>query len=379
LSLVLYVYFLRVKFKIPFYLSTIALLAIPLVQVHATATYVDLPGSIGVSVFIMMTYLLYIKTDDFRKQDIFILFLGAACAANMRLKLIPLVFLVMCFTIYKIVFSPDGKKEMWNRNKKKFLKQQLVLLTALAIVFATPIKNTLLNGNPFYPVKIKIGSLELNHTRGFTLDPMIPGMETSRPERWLYSIFEITPRPFFRGNWSIDQHSDGLGNRYGGFFGAYVLFNLILFAYLAYRAWSRETKIAVILIFILSIITMWLPSSPQLRYYMYWMIVLVSLNLYFVSNFSRLGKLPKLLNEQNFGLAAGVALLLVVSSTKGVYVRPQFYSFNKYLENTVDRNILRQIQEKDSFCIPKRIRPHLFLYSSKFHPPSNYSIKICET
>lgn len=200
LSLILYIYLLRVYFKIPFYLSSIALLAIPLVQIHATASYVDLPGSIGVSVLMMMTYLLYIKTGNFQKREIIILFLGAACAANMRLKLIPIVLLFMCFAIFKISFSSAGKTEMQSRSKTKSFKRLLALLAALAIVFATAIKNTLLHGNPFYPVKIKVGSIVLNHTTEFAMTPEIKGMETVRPERWLYSIFEIIPRPFFRGD-----------------------------------------------------------------------------------------------------------------------------------------------------------------------------------
>ncbi|MCH8209679.1 MAG: hypothetical protein IIA62_11605, partial [Nitrospinae bacterium] len=83
LSLVIYIYFLRSFFKIPFYLSTIALLAIPIVQVHATSSYVDLPGSIAMSVLIMMTWALYLRPDEFSKKDLLVLLIGAACAANM--------------------------------------------------------------------------------------------------------------------------------------------------------------------------------------------------------------------------------------------------------------------------------------------------------
>ena len=45
LSLMLYLAFLRTYFRIPVYLSSIALLAIPLVQTHATSTYADLPAN----------------------------------------------------------------------------------------------------------------------------------------------------------------------------------------------------------------------------------------------------------------------------------------------------------------------------------------------
>lgn len=301
LSLVIYIYFLRSFFKIPFYLSTIALLAIPIVQVHATSSYVDLPGSIAMSVLIMMTWALYVRPDEFSKKDLLVLLIGAACAANMKLILVPLVFLVLCAAIPKLILSNQRKERPGSQSKTGFLGQLIALLIMLAIVFATPIKNTLKNGNPFYPVKVKIGVLVLNHAEDPPPDPEVHGKKTSRPERWLYSIFEIIPRPFFRGQWSIDQHSSGLGNRYGGFSGIYVLFNLVLFIYLAYRNWSRESKIAAIMILAMSMITMLMPSSPRLRFYMYWMIVLVSINLWMVCQFSRMGTLPKSLIPKAWG------------------------------------------------------------------------------
>lgn len=123
---------------------------------------------------------------------------------------------------------------------------------------------------------------------------------------------------------------------------------------------------------------MWMPSSARLRYSMYWMIVLVSLNLFLAVHFSRLGKLSSRFSEQGLGLTAGLTLLIVVISTDGAYVRPHFYTLATHIENNIDQDILRMAQEKSSFCFPEQIRPHIFLYISKFHPPAYYSVKICE-
>lgn len=49
-SVIIYIFFLRSCFKIPWYISTIAIFTIPAVTTHSTASYVDLLANIGVSV-----------------------------------------------------------------------------------------------------------------------------------------------------------------------------------------------------------------------------------------------------------------------------------------------------------------------------------------
>lgn len=56
LSLIIYFLTLRSFFQVPLYLSVIAILAIPAVLTHASTSFVDLPGNIGVAVLMMMIY-----------------------------------------------------------------------------------------------------------------------------------------------------------------------------------------------------------------------------------------------------------------------------------------------------------------------------------
>ncbi len=81
-SLVIYLVFLKAYFKVPLYLSAIALLAIPLVFAHASSSFVDLPGNIGASILVMMTYRIYQQNRLPSKRELFVLFLGAAVAAK---------------------------------------------------------------------------------------------------------------------------------------------------------------------------------------------------------------------------------------------------------------------------------------------------------
>jgi hypothetical protein len=378
LSLVIFIYFLKCYFKIPLFLSTIALLAIPLVQVHATASYVDLPGNIGMSVLVLMTYRLYIDPKNFNRQDMLVLFLGAACATNIRIQLVPLVGLALSFAIFKIIRNMKESYDGSDGKKPNLIPQILIISTALIIIFAPPIKNTLVHGNPFYPIGIKVGKTMLNSTRPLFSDKLIPGKEMTRIERWLYSIFEIIPRPFFRGNWNHDSNSRGPDDRKGGFFGAYVLLNLLFLGYLFYKVRCRETKLALFLIVIISIFTMISPSSGKLRYYMFWMIVLVSLNLYLGTHLFRKQELPKYINDASIGLIATSVFVIVFFSTNTKYIVPTFISFNDIVERYVKKDVLEQVQSKKLKCMYRKFAPYHFLYISKFHPQSNYSIVLCK-
>ena len=374
LSLILYILFLKRYFNVPFYLSTIGLLAIPIVQIHATSSYIHLPGAIAIAVLIMMTYRIYVASEQTRKVDLFIIFIAGVTAANMLLQFIPIVFIILCFTLYRLWWK-SFKTTNRTSGRNVFLTI-IILLVALLIIFATPVKNLFRYGNPIYPENVKVAGIELNHTEDTPPEPMLPGYDLSRPLLWLYSVFEIVPRPLFDGNWSIDQGGLRLfGDQFGGYFGAYVLFNLVLFLYLGYRNWSRDIKIAAFIIVLMSVVTAFMPSSPRLRYYMYWMIVLVSLNLCLICNLARSSLLPKFVNPRNMGLISGITLCIVILTTHAEYVRPLFYPFSVFFERKVDSELLKQIHEGDKVCIKLPHEHRLFLYSSVFQSQLNYSIK----
>ena len=256
----------------------------------------------------------------------------------------------------------------------------VILVVSMTIIFATPIKNLVLYGNPVYPVSVKVVGIELNHKEETPPEPSLPGYNLARPLLWLYSVFEIVPRPFFDGDWTIDQGGQRLfGDQFGGYFGAYVLFDSVLFLYLGYRNWSRDIKIAAAIIVLMSVVTAFMPSSPRLRYYMYWMIVLVSLNLSLSCSLARSVALPKFVNPRNMGLISGLTLGIVVLCTHAEYVRPLFFPFSVFFERKVDSELLKQIQEGDKVCIKIPHPQWLFLYSSVFQPQLNYSIKYGES
>ena len=377
-SLIIYIFFLKRYFNIPLYLSTIGLLAIPIVQIHVTSSYIDLPSAIAIAILIMMTYRLFTIPVQIKKTDILIIFFSAAIAANMRLQFVPIVFVILCFTIFQLWHQ--SKKISNPQPRKAFFINFFILTVTLTIIFATPINNLLRYGNPVYPVKVKVAGIELNHKEETPPEPKLQGHELARPLLWLYSIFEIIPSPLFDHNWTIDQGGGRIfGDQFGGYFGAYVLFNLLLFIYLGSHDWSRTFKVATFIIVLMSIITAYMPSSPRLRYYMYWMIVLVSLNFSLICDQSKTRLLSKFVTPKNMGLISGFTLSIVILSTHADYVRPLFYPFSLFFEKKVDPNLLKKIHDGDKVCIRIPHEQWLFLYSSVFQSNLNYSIKFGES
>lgn len=388
-SLILYLYFLKAYCRVPLYLSAIALLAIPTVITHATTCFVDLPGNIGVSILVMMTYLLYQRQQLPTKRDLLIIVLAAAAAVNIKPQLQPLTFIILCFTGLRIVWLHF---KLTPRFKPWLIKAVPITLIACLLIFATPIKNIALYGNPFYPIKVQVAGIVLNHK----LTPATY-QEGSRPQKWLNSVLEINTPPW----WSTDQWNGG-DNRYmdrgGGFFGAYVVFNLILLLFLFLHEklnksasetnLTRETTTAIIFVVVMSIIPANFPQSHELRYFMFWMISLVSINLYLISRYEQNSGRLKWLKSKYLGLVYAVFLTIVLVKVGNFYAKPQFYSLKQQIQVGVKPELLSQIKPEDRICLigkaglvnPKEVRfaaiQHTFLYSAYFHPELNYSYSI---
>lgn len=372
-SIALYVYFLKAYFRVPLFLSTIALLAIPLVQAHATSSYVDLASNIPLAISIMMTYLIYQQKQFPTLLQLLIIIFSTAAASNSKPQLEPLVLVVLFFVAVRFLWlrwrqpSEEAKGSYW----QWLLKAGAIAFVASLFIFATPIKNIALFGNPFYPVRIEIAGHVLNHA--LPLYDHAPGYlgDAPRAQRWLYSILDIKAAP-----WSIDQWSEDVDRqRMGGFFGAYVVFHFLLFTYLCIRNRDRETTVAAILLGIMSIVAANFPQSHELRYFMYWMIVLVSLNLYLVTRIESSSARSPLINTRNLGLVCLVALTIVAAKTHFFYIKPFFHTLENFKQDTVDRTLLEKIEPNDRVCIVGKY-PYTFIYTPWFHPEKDYTYSI---
>ncbi|MEM6611803.1 MAG: hypothetical protein AAF652_06010, partial [Cyanobacteria bacterium P01_C01_bin.72] len=98
LAIIGYLWFLKGIFRIPLYLSAIALFSIPLVLTHASTSFVDLLGNVGTSILVLITYRFYLQRQLPDKKELLLAFLGAAIAANTKTQLQPLMFFILFFT-----------------------------------------------------------------------------------------------------------------------------------------------------------------------------------------------------------------------------------------------------------------------------------------
>ena len=375
-SLLLYCWFLNFYFQVPFYLSGIALLAIPLVQIHASSFYVDLPGAVLLSTVVLTTYYLYVrkgKEVDNRRNFILILLVSTA-AVNTKFQLIPIVAFVLCFALLRIVWLRWQLIQAGQKNSGWLLKLIPIVILAGLLIFATPLKNVVIYGNPFYPIRFEVAGIVLNHDTGFYQHASDLIKDRPQAVRWLYSILEVNS-PL----WSIDQWSpDPAKSRLGGFFGAYVVFNLLLLGYICWQHRCRETNIAIALLAIMSAVTAIAPQSHELRYYMYWMITLVSLNLLLVSNLEISAQTPSLLNARNLAIACLPFLVVVAVRTNFSYLAPKFYTVDKHIQTFVNPAIFEKIQPGDEVCLVNKSFQYRkpFLYTPYFHPQLGYSYSI---
>ncbi|WP_052055238.1 hypothetical protein [Myxosarcina sp. GI1] len=385
LSLIFYLVFLKSYFRVPLYLSAIALLTIPLVLAHSTSSYVDLFGNIGASVLVMMTYNLYRRSQLPSKGELFILVLGAAIAANTKTQLQILVFFICGFVVIRLGWLYFRHSSF---NFKRSLKIVSICILAAVLIFATPVKNTVVYGNPLYPVKVEIAGTVLNHK-------LVPEayQDGNRPVKWLRSILEID-----KARWTVDQWSDDPEKlRMGGFFGAYVVFNLLLLVGLSIaELWrnriskaetSRDASTALLTVLVMSIVPANFPQSHELRYFIFWMISLVSLNLYLISTPRTALPRWRWLQPKYMGLVCLVFLTIVLSNMGKVYAKPSFYNLETQIAMGVKPELLSQIEPETRNCLISRHRSDplkapmaalkwAFLYSSPFHPEIDYPYAI---
>jgi hypothetical protein len=237
------------------------------------------------------------------------------------------------------------------------------LALLVPVVGATFLKNLVVHQNPYYPMRLALGPIVLpGPDTPYSSSPL--SLEHApRALRFACSILEIGLRPFSDGRrWTIDQWApwDSPALRMGGFFGAYVVFQLGLLVWAALRDRSRRAKAATIGFAALTIVVANLPQSHELRYYLAWMMVLVALNLWLVC-----ARDDGAVRAPLVGVASSAFLAVVLAVTRAGYVYPSGTTFAELVREKVDPAVLAQIHDGERVCL--RHEPSTFLYAAPFH------------
>jgi hypothetical protein len=357
-SLALYLAFLARALRVPVHLGFIALMAVPLVQIHATAAYIDLPANACAAALVLLVVRLHASDEAATLRDgVWILGLSVV-VANMRFQLHPLVAVAVLAALPRVL------PPLWRAGN---LRGPATLALMVPLVGATFLKNAILHHNPYHPMRLSVFGLVLpGPDTPYSSSPIVLE-HAPRALRFAYSLLEIGLYPLGDWRrWTIDQWApwDSPALRMGGFFGAYVVFHLALLVWSTARDRSRRARVAGIAFGVLTLVVANLPQSHELRYYLVWMIVLVSLNLWLAGGHD--AEEPKApLAPAALGLVCAAFLGVVIFVTRATYIAPSGLTFAELLRDKVDLAVLAQIHDGERVCL--RREPNTFLYAARFH------------
>jgi len=361
-------WFAQKRLGVPWYLTVLSLLAIPLVHTHATSAYVDLPGNAAASVLVLTTLEAYASERPLGRPALALALLAAAVAANVKPLLQPTVAVALVLLGARVLRT----------NSRREARQSLGLgLLALPVVFATPLKDLVLYGNPFFPVRLTLfGHPLLGVEDPYSSSPLWLA-SAPRPLRFLASIFEVGLRPLSDPRrWTVDQWmpEDAPGYRMGGFFHAYVAFQLGLLGWRVAVDRTRAVRVVAMGIALLTLLVSAMPQSHELRYYMEWMIVLVLMNAWLACRpeGSRTGPGPGWLAG-----GATLSLAVVILVTRGAYAYPAGSTYADLIRVHVDERAIAGIGKNERVCVARE--PFDVLWAPLFHPERTYVLKEAES
>jgi len=367
--------FFRVRYKVPFGYAFVGFLGIPIVLIQSTSTYVDLFTNCFATILFFTVFWVWMEPEHFAIGDVLVACAALAVVTNSKPQFVALGTGAL-FSLLVGAFL--------NRQKLTLLRDQfhrapaggrhVVLATCLlclCIAYVNPSKNLMKFHNPVYPAKVDIGPLHLPGSYAVESSANYPTYLAHLPQyrRWVVSIVEYDTFDGRNPLWTNSQGDVVPGSRalhMGGSFGALVLFNLFFFLILQGRVRRRYGLKPAAFLIAVSVVTALMPSSQEIRYYMYWVMCLVVLNLVMIE---------KGLTEPEQGTfrllsaAAMSSFLIFVLCSNGLrYVRSNRVTMQSLVRDWGIEEQLSQMNLHDGevICV-KGKNPTTFLYAPIFN------------
>jgi hypothetical protein len=308
--------------RAPLMLVALATAAVPVIQVNLASAYVDLVANLAFAAALVLATVIAIERGRRLLPGVAGVLACAALAANYKLPFIPLVGVFLPGFALALWLARDGRRRLLavlvDEIRAASVPAQAGMVALVLLCGASALRNWVLNGNPIYPLGIAIAGWQIFpgiDAAGLYQDPRyLRG--TPQVFRWLLSTLDYLALGFRAIPYTVGQGSvpiDAPSLRMGGYFGAFAVYNLIVFAAGAYvRGGAHRRLLAAFAIGTLVVAA--LPASHELRYFSFWMVYLVAMNMIGVWRWGAPGAA-----RLHFAAAAVGAFVFVAATTGFTY------------------------------------------------------------
>lgn len=355
------VWILKKVFRVPWTYSLVALLSIPVVLIQSTSSYVDLFANCWMACMLLLVWAALSQPESFSNARLIGVFACFAIVFNSKLQLQPVALGALCVFVAMLWVV----RRRYARLEWRNWRVAGALALFLAIAFANPVKNWIEFGNPFYPVPIVGGKVIAPGEMAAKPDYLA---HSSAPFRWLLSIVEYKSFEGRRPLWTNGQGdvtNDSPALFMGGDFGALVLFNILWLGFLQSKVKARFGWAPCWFIGAMTLVTAFLPGSPQTRYYLYWILCLVLLNLILIVN----GFSAERGRDARILYVGGMAsfLLFVLCATDFVYIHRTGLTMETMAGKVDKRLAAAHLGNGETLCMANT-NPYALIFAPIFHP-----------
>lgn len=351
-SLLVSVFYLTRVWKVPLDVAVLAFCAIPVVQIMSTSSYIDMTTNAAAFIGAMQVFKLAMSDEKPSTQDFAWLVPAVVILGNAKTQMMP-VSLGIAVAFFAVLWAKRG----FSRGTGG-----IAILTVLSLS-ATGIWNLYIFGNPVFPVALSIGPFSLPGTIGAQASNSVPTYANSLPQpvRWLASVLEFRAYEYRYTPWTLGQGDVAQSEysfRMGGYFVVLVLFCFGSIITFAKRLDRHEYRSLAVFLVVLSVAVSFMPASHELRYYMFWMMVIVGMTLWlsFV-------KFSEYCNITRLGVLAIFLSVFFISGGRYFnFDEPDNVSLRKGLG--IDE-VVGGLGGKEVLCVGAENRA--FLYSSAFY------------
>jgi len=301
------------------------------------------------------------------RPDVLLALVALGLAAGSKYQILPVALLA-----WSAIVLLATKEPSLVRAERRAVVFSILGLAGALVLLPKLATNAWYFGNPLYPIEFGLGPLHFSGTEGTRPINSISDAWKDYPRglRWLGSVLEFDafrgrPLPWTVGQADVPQSSPSF--RMGGYFVPYVLAMLVLVGW-SVRA-TESARSTLVIVVTLSVLCAAMPMSHELRYYMFWMITLVSCALV-LAHSPIFAHSHQALQRGVTGAVVAISAASVISMTGANYLlTDERQELPALLEAT--NAIVSQIPDGGSLCVPNS-NPRAFLYASLFHRPHRY-------